>query len=106
MDAYIKYQSFQTTHAHNLYLNLLLDFGVVGTILFLIVMFQMMRPIIAAFRHHYAKNMRMLVVGQLAVVLFHGMTDVTYLWVQTGMLTMIIFSLPEIMASDKEYLPN
>lgn len=106
MDAYIKYQSFQTTHAHNLYLNLLLDFGVVGTILFLIVMFQMMRPIIAAFRHHYAKNMRMLVVGQLAVVLFHGMTDVTYLWVQTGMLTMIIFSLPEIMEPDKEYLPN
>ncbi|HJB26917.1 MAG TPA: O-antigen ligase family protein [Firmicutes bacterium] len=98
MDAYVKYQSFQTTHAHNLYLNLILDFGVVGTILFVSFMFQLMRPIFDAFRYHYDKNLRILVIGQLAVVLLHGMTDVTYLWIQTGMLTMTIFCLPGIMA--------
>ncbi len=100
MDAYVKYQSFQTTHAHNLYLNMILDFGVVGAVLFLCFMGQMLRPLLDAFRYHYDKKLRVLVAGQLSVVLLHGMTDVTYLWIQTGMLVMTIFSLPGILSPE------
>ncbi len=100
MDAYVKYQSFQTTHAHNLYLNLILDFGVIGTGLFLCFMLQLLRPLIEAFQYQYDKKLCILIVGQLAVVLLHGMTDVTYLWIQTGMLAMTIFSLSGVLSPE------
>lgn len=101
MDAYVKYQSFETTHAHNLYLNLILDFGIIGGALFVYYIYRMIAPIFSAIRYHYDRELCTLVIAQLVVVLVHGVTDVTYLWIQTGILMMSILCVPGILAPEE-----
>lgn len=101
MDAYVKYQSFETTHAHNIYLNLILDFGVIGGALFLYYIYRMIEPIFPAIKYHYDRDLCTLVIAQIAVVLIHGVTDVTYLWIQTGVLLMTILCVPGILTPEE-----
>ena len=76
-------------HCHNLIIDLLLSFGVVG-IAPLIVFVA--RPIIKAFKSRYAP----IFFAVLIAVLVHSLVDVTLIWIQTGALAALFISFPYI----------
>lgn len=81
-------------HAHNLLLDCLLNFGMVGTAA-LGAYFAGAVPALRAVAHT-DRRLLSLVAGMVAVTLAHGMLDVTLLQVQTGLLFALIVAVPGI----------
>ncbi len=76
------YRGDYIKHAHSIYMDMILNFGVVGTILFLGYFVQYYK---AAFQYFFwqKKIMRLsLVFAVTAAALVHGATDITMLWIQ------------------------
>lgn len=77
-------------HAHNLILDLLVDFGIVGFIIIAVFVFFVVRDLI--------KNLKFnktcaLVLAVLAAAFVHGIDDIPFIGVQTSSLTMMIIAL-------------
>ncbi len=72
-------------HAHNMVLDMLLNFGFIGTPVLLAYLMQYYSTL----RHLYLRKGRREIYQMILAVsagwLVHGMTDVTLLWVQTGL---------------------
>jgi O-antigen ligase len=92
--------TYATYHCHNLYLDCLLNFGVVGCTVFLIFFGWHLRDVLHQVRTHTAGNAVLLFLAALLVTLLHGCTDVTICWTQTGMLFLILFSATGIRAGE------
>lgn len=88
MSIYSMYQSYKTEHAHNLFLDSLLNYGVIGSLLLLYVFSYLTTRI------HVLQNrpLRALAFSFLGVVLAHGMLDVSILWVHTLFIFLIVIS--------------
>jgi O-antigen ligase len=84
--------TYPTYHCHNLYLDCLLDFGILGSAVMLIFGWYYLRGIIRRIRGRRACNADLLFLTVLIMTLVHGCTDVTISWTQTGMLFFILFS--------------
>ena len=83
-----------TTHAHNLFLEFLLNFGIVGTFLFLGYFISNLRRIWKSFREGYNVRRIALTITLLFAALVHGMVDVTCTWPQTALLLGIALACP------------
>ncbi|MBQ8337754.1 MAG: O-antigen ligase family protein [Oscillospiraceae bacterium] len=86
---YEKFGSPKNFHCHNLFIDLLLSFGIIGVAPLAAFV---ARPIKKAFKSKYAP----LTFAVLGAVLLHGLTDVTLIWIQTGALAALFLSLPYI----------
>ncbi len=95
---YNQYGAFMTYHAHSLYLNPLLDLGFIGTGFLLAFLFRMFQPALPAVRAGKDRELCSLLFAQLAAVLIHGVTDITCLWIQTGMFLSLLFTIPALLA--------
>lgn len=82
---YKEYGGRKNFHCHNILIDLLLSFGVVGSVP--LVLF-VVKNIIKAKGKKYAP----LFVSILGAVLLHSMVDVTIAWIQTGMLGAFLIS--------------
>lgn len=89
LQIYERFGSPKNFHCHNLFIDLLLSFGIIG-ILPLIAF--VLRPIKKAFKSKYAP----LFFATLGAVLVHSLTDVTLIWIQTGALAALFISFPYI----------
>ncbi len=81
-----------TTHSHSITLELLMNFGIVGTGLFLWYFIQYSKTL---FKVSLAKNKTMiysLIFAILAASLVHGFVDLTLMWIQTLPLFLIILA--------------
>lgn len=81
---------YQTTHTHNFAIESLLSFGLVGTILLVLFLwsyFEKLSECRALIRNNVATT---LILTISTAVLVHTMTDLTLLWVQTGLLYALI----------------
>lgn len=89
-----------TQHAHNIILDSLLNFGVIGSASLWAYFIGASVPLI---RHRFNKNMLFagfaLAVGIGAFC--HGMVDITLLWAQPGMLFMLIMSSIGLIEREK-----
>ena len=81
-----------TAHSHNLYLDLLLNFGIVGTVGILYFVFSQLARLLRRLRHYHSTSTNVLLVVSFCAVCLHGMTDVTILWSQTAMMFLVIYS--------------
>lgn len=87
-----QFGGYQTYHCHNLALDTLLNFGIVGMAAVCIYIGSYIRLLVLRFRNHVCRDMDMLVAAALAAVLVHGLTDVTIVWIQTAAIFFLIVS--------------
>lgn len=95
---YSQYGAFMTYHAHSLYLNPLLDLGFIGTGFLLAFLYRMFQPVLPAVRAGKDRELCSLLLAQLAAMLIHGVTDITCMWIQTGMFLCLFFTIPALLA--------
>ena len=77
-------------HSHNLLLELLMDFGFVGTAVLLGYFAINVGKIIRLHRSHKCHQRYALTVSVIVCVLLHGLLDISMLWPQTGLLVIYI----------------
>ena len=81
---------YQTTHTHNFAIESLISFGIVGTVLLLIFLWSYYRKV-AECKELLRNNSAVILILTISTaVLVHTMTDLTLLWVQTGLLYALI----------------
>ncbi len=86
------YGGYPTVHAHNLFLDTLLNFGVIGGCAVFFYMLTQLKMLMKRFQDNVCKNRNILVLVMFAAVLIHGCTDVTSFWIQTGMLFFLVYT--------------
>ncbi len=89
---YDQFGGYKTYHCHNLLLDTLLNFGIVGLGAIGLYAITQLKLLAMRFKNNICSNMNILVVAAFMAVIVHGMTDVTIVWIQTGMLFMLMFS--------------
>lgn len=93
-----EYFGYKTYHAHNLYLDTLLNFGLVGAAVITGYLYCQAKIVLTRFRSRTCGNMNILLAACSCAILVHGFTDVTIFWGQTAMLFLLIFSSTGINA--------
>ena len=76
---------YPATHAHNLYLDVFLCYGIVGVAFWMFYVVRYIKKLIQNIRTRYCYACA-LSAAALVAVLVHGLTDHTVLWIQTGFL--------------------
>ena len=86
------YQNRQIPHSHSIYLDTILNFGIVGTILFLGYFIRYYIDVITNVIR--GKNVRRaaLILAVTVASLVHGTTDLTLFWIQTSALFLILLA--------------
>lgn len=84
-----KYNGHLTQHAHSVYLDPLLSFGIIGLMSLVPYIFDNCKRLYAVREH---KSYVALVMGFIAVVLIHGVLDYTIFWIHTMLLFLFVLS--------------
>ena len=90
---------FLVPHSHNIILELLLDFGIVGTVLFL---WYFVKYYITLIKTHLSQDktwITSLIFAISAAAMVHGLVDLTLMWIQT--LPLFLFILAGLGAYEK-----
>lgn len=83
-------------HTHSIYLEPLLSFGILGTVLILIYLKKNLSPIFKMRNIQNDRSMFVLAAGLLTSVAIHGIVDITAFGVQTGILLLLTLSIAGI----------
>ena len=83
---------YPTTHAHNFALEPILSFGVIGTILLVIFIWSYLKKVIECKELLRDNKVTILILSISAAIIVHATTDMTMLWIQTGLLYALIFA--------------
>ncbi len=83
---------YSSTHAHNIILESLLSFGIVGLILIITGMFIFFKRLSRCMKQHMRPPIATLIFTIFSALILHSFIDMTMLWIQTGLLYCIIFS--------------
>lgn len=67
-------------HSHNLYLDILVNYGLIGAGLLVPILYQLFREIKSLYSKKYTK----MIVAMIIMVMIHSMVDVTIFWTQTS----------------------
>ena len=81
---------YPTQHAHNMYIDPLLSFGLVGSLFLLIYIFSYLGTLLRCLRENRSEKISVLICAVIAAAAVHGTTDYTVFWIQTGMLIMLL----------------
>ncbi len=92
---------YYTFHSHNLYLDTLLNYGVIGSLVIFFCAISQMRIIISRLKRNICTSMNLLILAALTAVLVHGLTDVTIFSPQTGLLFLLLCTSMGIQAREK-----
>lgn len=87
-----KYPIPQKAHAHNLFIDSVLNFGIIGTSLIIMYFIRSIKLLYKNTKKPSSNNFFMFMIAVLASTLVHGITDVTVLGVQSGIMFCIIVS--------------
>lgn len=71
-------------HSHNLYLDILVNYGLIGLAMLIPIVYQLFCEIKALYSRKYTK----MIVAMVIMVLIHSMVDVTIFWTQTSFIFM------------------
>lgn len=93
--SYYQYSSlnpsmYQTTHTHNFAIESLLSFGAIGTVMLLLFLWSYYRKAMECKELLRQNSATTLILTLSTAVLVHTMTDLTLLWIQTGLLYALI----------------
>lgn len=88
----LAYRNQLIPHAHNIYLDMLLNFGIIGTVLFLRYFIKYYLAVFKTGLKEGKGRSAALILAVTAAALVHGATDLTLLWIQTLPLFLMILS--------------
>ncbi len=83
-------------HTHNIYLEIILSFGIVGTAFILIYLKKNLLPIWAMRKDNNDRDRFVLALGLLVSIALHGTVDATIFSVQTGVLLFLALGMAGI----------
>ena len=83
--------SYVTTHAHNIFIEPLLSFGIIGSLILFICVFILFEKIVLCKNFLRKGGITYLIFALTAGILIHSIIDMTMLWMQTAMLYCVIF---------------
>lgn len=83
---------YQTTHSHNFALEPLLCFGIVGTVFIILLLWLYFKELIKCKERLNNDKVTSLVLSLCCAVLIHSTTDMTLMWLQTGLLYVLILA--------------
>ena len=78
--------AYPTSHSHNILLECLMDFGIIGTMLLLIYILNYFKRLFLCRGAQSRLFFSSLIISLLLSLIAHGTTDLTFLWTQTGFL--------------------
>ncbi|MCR8969442.1 O-antigen ligase [Facklamia sp. 7083-14-GEN3] len=81
-------------HAHQLLIDTLANYGIVGLMVLIMAFSHYFRNIIERLLQPKIRSELGLIVSMLVTVLFHGMMDVGIFWIQTGYILLSIIVVP------------
>lgn len=82
--------SYPTTHSHNIFLEPVLCFGIIGTILIIICLVYYFKRVIVCRNAQSKYKASSLILALSFGLLAHSTTDLTFMWIQTGLLFVLI----------------
>lgn len=102
MHVYMNYTDNFTQHAHNIFLDILLNYGLIGTLLLMQPLASYVKVIYEMKDYPALRNRLGLMCAMITVVIVHGLTDVTILWVQTAAFFLLIaLTAPNMLKEEK-----
>lgn len=87
-----QYGGHNTQHAHNVYLDPLLSFGIVGISILIPYIIDNCKRLFILYKNKISYRYVALVISFITVVLIHGILDYTIFWIHTGLLFLFIAS--------------
>ena len=93
-------------HAHNIFLDSLLNYGIIGIGLLAVYVYSTIKPLFSTHKMtSHDNSLLYLLSGIFLAILVHGATDVTILWPQTGLLFLFIWGATGIYVEETVYKP-
>ena len=92
MHIYALYHGHPTEHAHSIYLDPLLCFGIVGILTILPYIVSNIKGLYHLWKSQIDKTLTALMIAFTVMIFVHGMLDYTIFFVQTGLLYLMIAS--------------
>ena len=89
---YSRYLGFASSHAHNMLLDVMLNYGLLGGGAILFFALQQFHTAVRKVRERKSTTTNLLLIVLCVMMAMHSMTDVTLLWPQTGLLFLLIYS--------------
>lgn len=99
---YAEYGGKYTMHAHNIVLDTLLNYGIIGTTLLSIPLGRYLLTLNKMRKYPKLRLRLALITSIITVVFVHGMTDVPIFWIQTGLLFLYVTLPAENMLLEAE----
>lgn len=90
------YGGHPTEHAHSVYLDPFLSFGIIGVALLVPYFYQNGKEIWRLYKRKIDIRLFSLVLAFLLTVLIHGIMDYTIFWVQTAQIFLLVLSAPSM----------
>lgn len=100
MHVYKLYDGHPTQHAHNIFLDPLLCFGIVGISTLVPYVLDNIKRLYRLWKYKIDKTLVALIVSFTVMILIHGMLDYTVFFVQTGFLYLLIASSFDVYKED------
>lgn len=88
-------------HAHNLLLDGLLNVGIIGTALYSVVIYRLVKPVMTLGRTKASRFAFSLGVAAIAECVVGGLVDVTLIWHQTALLFFFMLSFAAALVKDE-----
>ncbi len=89
---YTQFSGYATHHAHNLFLDTILNYGLVGAGIIGFFAVTQVRVVLSRIRRGISSSTGVLMLVLAFITVVHGMTDVTVLWIQTGAMFLLVYS--------------
>lgn len=98
---FAQYNGPMTQHAHSVYLDPVLSFGIIGVILLLMTFWDNAREIWHLYSQKLDIRLFSLILAFILTVLIHGILDYTIFWVQTAQIFFLVISASSIYHNGK-----
>ena len=82
--------SYATVHGHNLILDSLINFGIVGTAILFLMVFVLLKTLIKVYMLDKKSDIAIIALAITSAIAAHSFTDITFFWIQTGVFYVIV----------------
>lgn len=102
MQIYDLYDGKFTYHAHSIFIDTLLNYGIFGTSILLITAYNYLKWLIRMHKYPLLKRKAALVWSMLTIFIVHGITDLAIYWFQTSFVFLtLILLVPSLVKAEE-----
>ena len=98
---YKLYGGHPTQHAHSVYLDPFLCFGIIGVALLVPYFYENGKELWRLYKYRINVRLFSLILGFLLTVMIHGIMDYTIFWVQTAQIFLLVLSASSIYTNQR-----